>query len=406
MTDDNNIVLLREAAAPDWLDRCLRTAKGELIPNQANATIALEALLPGQLAFDEMLQAAVLIGDDTRRAVRDADVSGLRDQLQHSGFPRMGWDTVHRAIEVLTDRARIHPVRDYLDGLLWDGVERLLGFFPVFFGTRDTAYEQAIGRMFLISMVARIFEPGCKADHLPIIEGPQGVLKSTACGTLGGEWFSDELPDIATKDASVHLRGKWLIEVSEMHAYNRAETTRLKSFVTRQVERYRPPYGRLEVFEPRQCVFIGTTNSNAYLKDPTGGRRFWPVVAGAIDIEHLRDDRDQLFAEAVACYRAGEPWWPDKDFENDHIAPEQVARYEADVWEETLRDFLRSRSRVTVSEVAREALRIEMAKISIADQRRIAAVLEAMGWIRQPPSHGKRWWTNPECPHQRHLFGE
>jgi predicted P-loop ATPase len=411
-TNEDNIIRLRELAAPDWMDRCLRSAKGELLPNQANATIALEALLPGRLLFDEMAVCAVLISDDKRRAIRDPDISNMRDQLQHLGFPRMGWDTVFRATEVIADRRRVHPVWNYLSGLAWDKVERLPRFFPTYFGTPDTPYERAIGVWFLISMVARIFAPGCKSDHLPILEGPQGTLKSSACAILGGEWFSDHLPELSSagKDASQHLRGKWLIEVAEMHAYSKAEATLLKSFITRQVERFRPSYGRLEVIEPRQCVFIGTTNAGRYLKDSTGGRRFWPVVANAIDADRLRDDRDQLFAEAVVRYRAGEPWWPDKAFEQKHIIPEQADRYEGDIWEESLRSYLGWQSRVTVGQVAREALRLETAKIGTADQRRIIAILEALGWKRLPRTKDGRWWGNPEPmeldPRQRQFFGE
>jgi predicted P-loop ATPase len=301
---------------------------------------------------------------------------------------------MHQAVDIYAYERRFHPVRDYLDSLTWDGTERITKLFVNYFGAEPSDYAESVGRMFLISMVARIYKPGCKADHMPVIERPQGTLKSTACAILGGEWFSDSLPEIGSgKDVSQHLRGKWLIEVSEMHAMDRAEAAKLKAFITRTTERYRPSYGRKEVIEPRQCIFVGTTNRDTYLRDETGGRRFWPIVGGRIDADAIARDRDQLFAEAVAALQSGEAWWPDKDFEREHIMPEQEKRYEADVWEENIAQYVAIKTRVTVSELAHQALFIETSRIGTADQRRIAAALERLGWKRDKRDWRARWWS-------------
>ena len=231
-----------------------------------------------------------------------------------------------------------------------------------------------------------------------ILEGPQGALKSMACEVIANNWFSDNLPDVReSKDLSQHLQGKWLIEVGELSALSKAETTTLKAFITRRTERYRPSYGRREVIQPRQCVFIGTTNAECYLKDATGGRRFWPVKAGSIDVDALAADRDQLFAEAVHLYKSGAKWWPDKDFEAEHIKPEQDARYVADPWQEKIAEFIENKARVTVGMVAESALFIETPRLAMRDSYRIIDVLTSLGWT-MTRSNGVRWYRPREAP--------
>jgi predicted P-loop ATPase len=320
MSDAIPLRLLELQREPDgWLSQCICGETGRPLPILANVLIGLRAVWPDHFAFDEMACTPVLMhsldgeGAFAARPITDIDVGIVQDRLQHFALKRVAKDTVHQGVDIRAHECRFHPVGDYLAALQWDGAPRVGKLFVDYFGSSSPpAYVEAIGRMFLVSMIARVMRPGCKVDHLPVIEGPQGKLKSTACRVLGSDtWFSDNLPDVsAGKDASQHLRGKWLIEVSEMHAMNRAETTQLKAFITRQEERYRPSYGRKEVIEPRQCVFVGTTNRDVYLRDETGGRRFWPVKADSIDVDRLARDRDQLFAEGVVLYRAGALWWP------------------------------------------------------------------------------------------------
>jgi predicted P-loop ATPase len=391
---------------PAWLRDCIIGAAGRPLPILANALIGLRADVPDAFAYDEMLRTTLLTQPLTAesspfepRPVTDVDVGVLQERLQQLGLDKLGPATTHQAVDVFAFERRFHPVRNYLSGLTWDGVSRVSALFSDYFGADVSSYVTAIGTMFLVAMVARVFDPGCKADHMVVLEGAQGTLKSSACRVLGGEYFSDSLPELgAGKDVSQHLRGKWLIEVGEMHAMNRAESSQLKAFLSRQVEQYRPSYGRREVVEPRQCIFIGTTNREVYLRDETGGRRFWPVKTDRIDIDGLARDRDQLFAEAVGLYRAGKPWWPDKDFERQFIVPEQSARYETDMWEEGIGKYLRTQSKVTVGQVACDALGFQTPKVGTADQRRITAAMEVLGWKRERADgatdwQGKRWWV-------------
>lgn len=388
-----------------WQNKWLTGETGKPLPVVENAHVALgsDPSLCDAIAYDEMLCTTMLlheIGDPpigqlpAPRLLTDKDVTDIQRWLQRAGLKRIARAPVHDAVEGYARARSYHPVRAFLQGLKWDGVPRLNVWLTTKLSAELNDYSQAVGRMFLIAMVARILEPGCKVDHMLVLEGPQGQMKSSACAVLGGGWFSDSLPDITGgKETSQHLRGKWLVEVAEMHAMGRAEASLLKSFISRTTERYRPSYGRLEVIEPRQCVFIGTTNKDTYLRDETGGRRFWPVRCGDIDIEGLMADREQLFAEAVDCYRRGVPWWPDREFERVHITPQQAARYEGDAWEEPISAYLLGLPRTTIGAVATSALGFQTARISTADQRRIAAIMTTLGWKSGKRGHGGvRFW--------------
>jgi predicted P-loop ATPase len=390
---------------PEWTKYLQRDEKGDAHNNLANAMMVLRCAeeLRDCFAMDQMLRAPFLMkrlpkgrGHDLPRPVRDGDVSLVQEWLQRHDLRRIGKDTTNQAVDFRAEEKAFHPVCDYLNSLRWDGTQRLYSWMHVYLGAELNDYTSGIGRMFLIAMVARVFKPGCKADYMLIFEGPQGARKSTACAILGGKWFSDNLPDIRSsgKDVSQHLNGKWVIEVAEMSALDKAEASALKAFITRNEERYRPSYGRKEVIEPRQCTFIGTTNKTTYLRDETGGRRFWPVLVGLIKTTMLERDRDQLFAEAVRLYQQGANWWPDQAFEAEYIRPQQDARYEADAWEEAIRDWLDTSKppKVTILEVARKALHIETPKVGTADQRRIAAALERVGWRRSSIVNGMQQW--------------
>lgn len=398
----------RESATQGWYAKLSFDAKGHVIANETTAIAALcyAPELAGRFVLDEMWREPMLVAplpplpgeasklaEEFPRHVQDTDVTQALVWLQRNGVPRLSHETMNRAVDVAAARHPAHPLRDWLAAIKWDGQARVDRWLSYYLGADPSPYVAGIGRMFLISMVARIFEPGSKVDYMLILEGPQGALKSTACAALGGEWFSDSLPDVTTgKEAAQHLRGRWLIEVAELSAMGKVETAALKAFLTRQVELYRPPFGKREVVEPRQCVLIGTTNQSAYLRDATGGRRFWPVKVGTIDIEALAHDREQLFAEAVALFRASVRWWPDPDFERETIAPEQEARFEADAWEDLIARWLDGVQRTTVAQVAQIVLGFPMDRLGTREQRRISAILQRLGWVCAR-SNGKRWYV-------------
>lgn len=284
-------------------------------------------------------------------------------------------------IATVAEQSKFDRLTEYLEGLKWDGTARIGRWLSYYLGTEDSEYNATIGLRFLVSAVARGLAPGVKVDTMPILEGPQGARKSTALRDLfGAEFFTDELSDIGSKDAMMELQGVWGLEVAEMHRFNASETNAVKKFLSRQTDRYRPPYGRSVVEVPRRVVLAGTINpeGNAYLKDPTGARRFWPVEVGRIDLDALIRDRDQLWAEAVTAFRNKVPHWV-QEHELDAVELEQEKRTDVDVWMETIGSELLGRTAVYQSDV----LKIVGVPIKDADYRhaaRIGRIMKKLGW--------------------------
>jgi predicted P-loop ATPase len=407
-----NVVSLapRKRGQAGWKAEWQTSEAGTPLPNLFNVMVALRnhPKLMGTIAFDEMATTVMLRGADGLRPITDNDTLFIQEELQRTGLRRVSKGTVQDGIDYCASENRYHPVRDYLAGLVWDGKKRISTWLSYYLGVENNDYVRTIGRLFLIALVARVMQPGCKADYMLILEGPQGALKSSACRVLAGEWFSDNLPDLARGDAvrtSMHLRGKWLIEIGELSSFNAAESHTLKEFLTQTEERYTPKYARREVYEPRQCLFIGSTNEDAYLRDATGARRFWPAKVVKIDLQALTDDRDQVLAEAYAEFQAGAQWWPDRDFEAEHIVPQQGARYEVDPWEEHITAWLAGGlvyddrgmpvfdedakplyrqpiESTTAKEILVSCLAMKPGQVTVRETRRVSAILKRIGWYR------------------------
>jgi putative DNA primase/helicase len=286
-----------------------------------------------------------------------------------------------------------HPVRRYLDSLKWDGKERLDSWLREYMGAiGEDAYLSAVGRKTLCGAIARVMRPGAKFDHVLILEGDQGIGKSTAVEMLASkDWFVDSLGDIESKDVVDIMRGRWIIELSELASMDKASTNHLKSFITRTFDVTRKAYGRRAQEYKRQCIFIGTTNDSEYLKDVTGGRRFWPVTVTRCDFKRLQADRDQLWAEAVVAWKLGEALFLEDDSVRAMAEEEQSDRYVVDEILTQVREAVDVlykedglRSYVTFEEVwGKMATSLMGTKpCEYNTQRRIKTALRRMGFTR------------------------
>ena len=381
----------------DWLDlrRGKRERKEKDGPRRATlseivAAIGADILEGHALRLNEMTGNVEHGG----RPISDVWLAALRTKLEETAQLLAGKEDTHDAVALVAHRNPHHPVREYLNGLIWDCRSRLEDFRRAL-GAEDTPLVRAILKCWLISAVARASAPGCKVDTMPVLVGPQGRRKSTAVRILAGDWFNDTTISIGTKDALTLLRQAWIHEWAELDTLRRArDLEAVKAFIVSQSDIYRPSYGRLDVRVPRSSIFVGTTNSKEFLGDDTGNRRFWPITVGQIDTAALASMRDQLWAEAVALFRAGERWYLADEREQELRVVHKEHRIR-DAWEGPIAAHL-SRMMygdVTTADVLEHALAKPTGQWSSGDARRVAVVMRELGWRQTRSGSGPRVWS-------------
>lgn len=283
------------SAEPDddnWADELEVDRKGKVLSTIDNAYIIMrhDPLLKGAIAYNDLKVRPVALRSLPWREVMDtvngstwsdSDDAALRRYLEKY-YKLTGKEKIMDGMITAAKDNTINPIENYLDGLTWDGVERLDALLVDYLGAEDTAYVRAVTRKTFTAAVARIYDPGCKFDYVLTLSGPQGRGKSTLVAKMSNGWYTDSLAGIGTKEAYEGIQGFWLVELGELAAMRKIEIETTKNFISKTVDSYRAAYGRRVEDHPRRCVFIGTTNSTAFLRDDTGNRRFWPVRLGKL----------------------------------------------------------------------------------------------------------------------------
>ncbi|WP_052451985.1 VapE domain-containing protein [Noviherbaspirillum autotrophicum] len=400
---------------PHWRDTLIAKPRGGLEDCRENVHIILmnDEALKGLVALNEFSMQQVKRrvppwGGELGEWTEGDDFSlGLYLARNYSIIIKSD-GAIEKAVAQAARENQFNPVTEYLRSLTWDGEQRLHTWLTDVMGAEPTKYHALVGTLFLMSMVARAFYPGCQMDYMPVFEGGQGAGKSSALRVLGGDWYSETPFKVGDKDAYLAIQGVWLYEIAELDSFNKADSTSIKAFITNKTDRFRAPYGRRMVNVLRRTCFAATTNQDEYLKDSTGNRRSWPVRCGKIDTEMLAAVRDQLFAEAVVLIEQGEKWHPTREEQRELIEPEQEARELADPWEPRIQRYVDGEAlhvggtprpggridEVTSEELLTKALEIDIGKISGAktETMRIASCMKRMGWEKKRRSTGGREW--------------
>ena len=340
-------------ADPDlgWIGHLTKDGNGRFEKTINNVVLVLEndPLLKGKIVTDEFASCGMALGRlpwdarDEKRRWKDADDASFYRYME-TFYGITGREKLDNGLLIVSSQNRINDVKQYLQGLKWDGVKRVDRLLVDYLGAEDNAYSHAVIRKLLCAAVARAVKGGVKFDYMPILTGPQGIGKSTFLSILGKEWFSDSLTTFEGKEAAELIQGTWINEVGELTAFTKQETQTIKQFLSKTDDIYRAAYGRRTEKYPRRCVFCGTSNDSEFLKDSTGNRRFWPVDVG----EHpavksvwkdLPGEVDQIWAEAYMLYVLGEELYLPKEIEA--LAEQQQEEHKESSGKEGLiREFL------------------------------------------------------------------
>lgn len=385
---------------PDVLACCDVNKSGEPLGTLRNMVHVLTAddRWEGRLRWSRFEEVVFFDGEQ----LRDNDLSRIAIWLDDVYGLRGSMDNLHRAINFVAEADAFHPVRDWLCSLQWDRKPRLDLFLTRYFQAADTPLHRKFSAGFLIGACARVFSPGCQLDTMLMLIGRQGSGKSQACAALvpNRSWFSDTPFDIGNKDAFINLHGKWFYELAECESLKKASDDARKAFITSRTDRYRKPFGRLAEDHPRQVVFIATTNHEEVLTDPTGARRFWTVLIGDPDVAGLTRDREQLFAEAVTRYHAGEPWWLDDEHAAMLVEAQRLHEV-PEAWEAVLGPWVDTQTApFTVEDALGDGLGLAHDKWDARRRQRVGKALARLGCTKtRPRTDGQRrsWcWQLPD----------
>jgi len=334
-----------------WMGQLAVDGNGNYKKTVNNIILVLQndPLLKGKIVTDEFAGRGLVLGalpwnkETGKRLWTDTDISGFYWYME-TYYGITARNNMTDALAIVGEQGKINEVKQYLQGLTWDGVKRVDTLLSVYLGAEDTPYTRAVMRKSLCAAVARAVIGGVKYDNMPIITGPQGIGKSTFLALLGGAWFSDSLTSFEGKDAAELIQGTWINEVGELTAFTKQETSAIKQFLSKCYDIYRAAYGRQTEKHPRRCVFFGTSNDNEFLKDATGNRRFWPVDVGLYPArksiwDDMPQEVDQIWAEAYMYWAMGEPLYLSKEIEAMAMEQQESHR-ELSGKEGIIQDFL------------------------------------------------------------------